>query len=256
MKAVLLAGGLGTRISEETTVKPKPMVEIGGKPILWHIMKLYSAHGVNDFIICLGYKGYVIKEYFSNYFLHMSDVTFDMRENKTTIHTNTAEPWSVTLVETGEETMIGGRIKRILPYVAGDEAFCVTYGDGVGDIDISTVIQKHAEAGRLATVTATQPPGRFGAIDFEGDRVLGFKEKPQGDGGWINGGFFVLSPEIGKYIEGDTTVWEREPMEQLAADGQLSVYFHHGFWQPMDTLRDKHLLENLWASGKAPWKLW
>ncbi len=256
MKAVLLAGGLGTRISEETSVKPKPMVEIGGKPILWHIMKMYSAHGVNDFIICLGYKGYVIKEYFSNYFLHMSDVTFDMRENKTTIHTNTAEPWSVTLVETGEETMIGGRIKRILPYVEGDDAFCVTYGDGVGDVDIAAVIRKHAEAGRLATVTATQPPGRFGAIDFEGDRVLGFKEKPQGDGGWINGGFFVLSPEVGKYIEGDATVWEREPMEQLAADGQLSVHFHHGFWQPMDTLRDKHLLENLWASGKAPWKLW
>lgn len=256
MKAVLLAGGLGTRISEETSVKPKPMVEIGGKPILWHIMKMYSAHGVNDFIICLGYKGYVIKEYFSNYFLHMSDVTFDMRKNKTTIHTNTAEPWSVTLVETGEETMIGGRIKRILPYVKNDEAFCVTYGDGVGDVDISAVIRHHKEAGRLATVTATQPPGRFGAISFEGDRVLGFKEKPQGDGGWINGGFFVLSPEVGRYIEGDATVWEREPMEQLAADSQLTVHFHDGFWQPMDTLRDKLMLENLWASGKAAWKVW
>ena len=256
MKAVLLAGGLGTRISEETNVKPKPMVEIGGKPILWHIMKMYSAHGVNDFIICLGYKGYVIKEYFSNYFLHMSDVTFDMRENKTTIHTNTAEPWSVTLVETGEETMIGGRIKRILPYVKDDEAFCVTYGDGVGDVDISAVIRHHKEAGRFATVTATQPPGRFGAISFDGDRVLGFKEKPQGDGGWINGGFFVLSPEVGRYIDGDATVWEREPMERLAADNQLTVHFHDGFWQPMDTLRDKLMLEDLWASGNARWKVW
>jgi len=256
LKAVLLAGGLGTRISEETNVKPKPMIEIGGKPILWHIMKMYSAHGVNDFIICLGYKGYVIKEYFSNYFLHMSDVTINMRDNTTTVHNNTAEPWSITLVETGEETMIGGRIKRILPYVGDDEAFCVTYGDGVGDVDISAVIRHHREAGRLATVTATQPPGRFGAIRHDGDRVLGFQEKPQGDGGWINGGFFVLSPKVGDYIEGDATVWEREPMEQLAAEGQLTVHFHDGFWQPMDTLRDKLYLEGLWSSGKAAWKVW
>ncbi len=256
MKAVLLAGGLGTRISEETSVKPKPMIEIGGKPILWHIMKMYSHHGINDFIICLGYKGYVIKEYFSNYFLHMSDVTINMRDNTTQIHNNDAEPWSVTLVETGEETMIGGRIKRILPYVADDEAFCLTYGDGVGDVDIGLVIRNHRKAGRLASVTATQPPGRFGAIRHEGDRVLGFQEKPQGDGGWINGGFFVLSPKVGEYIENDATVWEREPMEQLAMEGQLTVHFHDGFWQPMDTLRDKHYLEDLWASGKAPWKMW
>lgn len=256
MKAVLLAGGLGTRISEETNVKPKPMIEIGGKPILWHIMKMYSTHGVNDFIVCLGYKGYVIKEYFSNYFLHMSDVTINMRDNTTTIHNNTAEPWSITLVETGEETMIGGRIKRILPYVAQDEAFCLTYGDGVGDVDISAVIQHHRDAGRLATVTATQPPGRFGAIRYDGDRVLGFQEKPQGDGGWINGGFFVLSPRVGEYIEGDATIWEREPMERLAEEGQLTVHFHEGFWQPMDTLRDKIYLENLWSTGKAPWKTW
>jgi glucose-1-phosphate cytidylyltransferase len=232
------------------------MIEIGGKPILWHIMKMYSHHGINDFIICLGYKGYVIKEYFSNYFLHMSDVTINMRDNTTQIHNNDAEPWSVTLVETGEETMIGGRIKRILPYVADDEAFCLTYGDGVGDVDIGLVIRNHRKAGRLASVTATQPPGRFGAIRHEGDRVLGFQEKPQGDGGWINGGFFVLSPKVGEYIENDATVWEREPMEQLAMEGQLTVHFHDGFWQPMDTLRDKHYLEDLWASGKAPWKMW
>jgi len=256
MKAVLLAGGLGTRISEETSVKPKPMIEIGGKPILWHIMKIYAAHGVNDFVVCLGYKGYVIKEYFANYFLHMSDVTFDMRNNSTTIHNNTAEPWTVTLVETGEETMIGGRIKRILPFVEGDDAFCLTYGDGVGDVDIRAVIDLHRRSGRLATVTATQPPGRFGAIEFDGDTVLGFKEKPQGDGGWINGGFFVLSPKVGSYIEGDTSVWEREPMEQLAAERQLGVHFHDGFWQPMDTLRDKIYLEGLWSSGNAPWKIW
>ena len=256
MKAVLLAGGLGTRISEETSVKPKPMIEIGGKPILWHIMKIYAAHGVNDFVVCLGYKGYVIKEYFANYFLHMSDVTFDMRNNSTTIHNNTAEPWTVTLVETGEETMIGGWIKRILPFVEGDDAFCLTYGDGVGDVDIRAVIDLHRRSGRLATVTATQPPGRFGAIEFDGDTVLGFKEKPQGDGGWINGGFFVLSPKVGSYIEGDTSVWEREPMEQLAAERQLGVHFHDGFWQPMDTLRDKIYLEGLWSSGNAPWKIW
>lgn len=256
MKAVLLAGGLGTRISEETALKPKPMVEIGGRPILWHIMKMYSAHGVNDFVICLGYKGYVIKEYFANYFLHMSDVTFNMHDNTMTIHNNTAEPWSVTLVETGEDTMIGGRIKRILPFVADQDAFCLTYGDGVADVDIGAVIKHHRDAGRLATVTATQPPGRFGAIRHDGDRVLGFQEKPQGDGGWINGGFFVLSPKVGGYIEGDATVWEREPMERLSEEGQLTVHFHDGFWQPMDTLRDKQYLESLWASGKAPWKQW
>jgi glucose-1-phosphate cytidylyltransferase len=256
VKAVLLAGGLGTRISEETNVKPKPMIEIGGRPILWHIMKMYSAHGINDFIICLGYKGYVIKEYFANYFLHMSDVTIDIRNNTTKIHNNNAEPWSVTLIETGEETMIGGRIKRILPYVQDDPAFCLTYGDGVGDVDITAVIARHQSAGRLATVTATQPPGRFGAIRYDGDRVLGFQEKPQGDGGWINGGFFVLSPKVGEYIDADATVWEREPMERLAESNQLTVHFHDGFWQPMDTLRDKLYLETLWDSGKAPWKNW
>lgn len=256
VKAVILAGGLGTRISEETTTKPKPMVEIGGKPILWHIMKTYSAHGINDFVICLGYKGYVIKEYFANYFIHMSDVTFDMENNSVHIHNNSAEPWRVTLIETGEDTMIGGRIKRILPYVKDDPYFCLTYGDGVGDVDISATIDLHKSAGRLATVTATQPPGRFGALQFEGQRVLGFQEKPQGDGGWINGGYFVLSPEVGNYIEGDETVWEREPLENLARDGQLSVHFHHGFWQPMDTLRDRNHLEELWKNSKAPWKVW
>jgi glucose-1-phosphate cytidylyltransferase len=256
LKAVLLAGGLGTRISEETSTKPKPMIEIGSKPILWHIMKIYSSHGINDFIVCLGYKGYVIKEFFANYFLHTSDITFNMKDNSHTIHNSKAEPWTVTLVETGEETMIGGRIKRILPYIGDDEAFCLTYGDGVGDVDIGACIAKHRESGRLATVTATQPPGRFGAIRYDGDKVLGFQEKPQGDGGWINGGFFVLSPKVGDYIEGDDTVWEREPMEQLAEEGQLTVYFHDGFWQPMDTLRDKRHLEELWASGQAPWKSW
>lgn len=256
MKAVILAGGLGTRLSEETTVKPKPMVEIGGRPILWHILKIYSAQGINDFVICLGYKGYVIKEYFANYFLHMSDVTFDMQENNMEVHNNNAEPWRVTLVDTGEETMIGGRIKRILPYVENDEAFCLTYGDGVGDIDVQAGIALHRKEGRLATVTATQPPGRFGAVTYEGTRVTGFREKPQGDGGWINGGYFVLSPKVGDYIEGDKTVWEQEPMERLAAEDQLSVYFHHGFWQPMDTLRDKRQLEDMWSSGRAAWKLW
>ena len=256
MKAVLLAGGLGTRLLEETTIRPKPMVEIGGMPILWHIMKIYSAHGVNEFIICLGYKGYVIKEYFHNYFLHSSDVTFHLAKNEMVLHRVAAEPWSVTLIETGEETQIGGRIKRVLPYVANDEAFCLTYGDGVGDIDISAVVDLHKRSGRLATVTATQPPGRFGALRHEGDRVTGFQEKPEGDGGWINGGFFVCSPKVGDYIEGDASVWEREPLERLAADGQLGVHFHHGFWQPMDTLRDRRQLEDMWASGKAPWKIW
>lgn len=256
MKAVLLAGGLGTRLSEETSLKPKPMVEIGGKPILWHIMKSYSHYGVNDFVICLGYKGYVIKEYFSNYFLHMSDVTFDMVNNRMEVHQRYVEPWRVTLVDTGEDTMIGGRIKRILPYVDRDDAFCLTYGDGVADVNIRELIAFHKEQGLLATVTGAQPPGRFGAIESEGARVTGFREKPQGDGGWINGGFFVLSPRIGLYIDGDQTVWEREPMEKLAADGQLSMYCHKGFWQPMDTLRDKRQLEKLWESGKAPWKVW
>lgn len=256
MKAVILAGGLGTRLSEETATRPKPMVEIGGKPIIWHIMKIYASHGINDFIVCLGYKGYVIKEYFANYFLHMSDVTFDIRNNKVEVHQNAAEPWRVTLIDTGEETMIGGRLKRVLPYVKDDESFCMTYGDGVGNVDISAVIDLHRREGRLATVTATQPPGRFGALCYEGNQVTGFREKPQGDGGWINGGFFVLSPKVGAYIAGDSTVWEKEPMERLAAEGQLSVYFHKGFWQPMDTLRDKRQLEELWAENRAPWKTW
>ena len=256
MKAAILAGGLGTRLSEETSTRPKPMVEIGGRPILWHIMKMYSSHGINDFILCLGYKGYVIKEYFANYFLHMSDVTFDMRDNKMTVHHASAEPWRVTLVDTGDETQIGGRIKRILPYVKDDEAFCVTYGDGVGNVDITKVIELHKREGVLATVTAAQPPGRFGSIRHEGTRVTGFQEKPVGDGGWINAGFFVLSPKVGDYIDNDKTVWEREPMEKLAAERQLAVHFHDGFWQPMDTLRDKKYLEDLWASGKALWKTW
>ena len=256
MRAVLLAGGYGTRLAEETDLRPKPMIEIGGKPILWHIMKIYSANGINDFVICLGYKGYVIKEYFSNYFLHQSDVTFDLRNNKMHVIQKYAEPWTITLIDTGEQTMIGGRIKRILPYVADDEAFCLTYGDGVGDIDIKASIAFHRREGRLATVTATQPPGRFGAIVYEGARVSGFQEKPRGDGGRINGGFFVLSPKVGDYIDGDATVWEAEPMANLAKDGQLSAFVHDGFWHPMDTLRDKRYLEELWASGKAPWKVW
>ncbi len=256
MKAVILAGGVGTRLSEETTTRPKPMVEIGGRPILWHIMKIYSAHNITEFVICLGYKGYIIKEYFANYFLHMSDVTFDMRDNSMKVHQASAEPWRVTLVETGEQSQIGGRIKRILPYVTDDAAFCLTYGDGVGDIDVRACIALHQSEKRLATVTATQPPGRFGAIRYEGNRVTGFQEKPTGDGGWINGGFFVLSPQVASYIAGDQTVWEREPMESLAAEDQLSVYFHHGFWHPMDTLRDRRHLEDLWAAGQAPWKIW
>jgi len=256
MKCAILAGGLGTRLSEETATRPKPMIEIGGRPILWHIMKLYSAHGIHDFIICLGYKGYVIKEYFSNYFLHMSDITLDLRDNSIRVHQAKAEPWTVTLIDTGEDTQIGGRIKRVLPHVQSDDAFCVTYGDGVGDVDISAAIELHKKAGRLATVTATQPPGRFGAIRHEGNRVTGFQEKPLGDGGWINGGFFVLSPQVGRYIEGDHVVWEREPLERLAAEDQLTVYFHQGFWHPMDTLRDRKYLEALWESGRAPWKIW
>lgn len=255
MKAVILAGGLGTRLSEETTLKPKPMVEIGQNPILWHIMKIYSAHGINDFVICLGYKGYVIKEYFANYFLHSSDVTIDMRTNEMEVHHKHVEPWRVTLIDTGEETMIGGRIKRIISYV-GNEDFCLTYGDGVSDVDITGLIAFHRMEGRLATVTGVQPPGRFGAIDCEGSMVTGFREKPQGDGGWINGGFFVLSPRVVDYIEGDRTVWEQEPMQSLAADGQLSLFKHSGFWHPMDTLRDKRYLDSLWEYRTAPWKKW
>lgn len=256
MKAVILAGGLGTRISEETQVKPKPMVEIGGKPILWHVMKIYSHHGINDFVICCGYKGYVIKEYFANYFLHMSNVTFDMAKNKMEVHHNYAEPWRVTLVDTGETTMTGGRLKRVREFVQDDEEFCFTYGDGVADIDIPRLLAFHREKKVLATLTATYPPGRFGALDIRDAMVTSFKEKPVGDGGKINGGFFVLSPKVIDLIPGDETIWERGPLETLAAQGQLASYTHEGFWQPMDTLRDKMLLEELWASGKAPWRLW
>jgi glucose-1-phosphate cytidylyltransferase len=256
MKAVILAGGLGTRISEETSTRPKPMIEIGGKPILWHILKSYSAHGINDFVICCGYKGYVIKEFFANYFLHTSDVTFDMQKNSMEVHSRHAEPWKVTLVDTGEDTLTGGRLKRVRKFVEDDEAFCFTYGDGVADIDIGASIQYHREHGKLATMTAVQPPGRFGAIDIDGQSITAFKEKPQGDGNWINGGYFVLSPKVIDYIDADSTTWEKEPMEQLARERQLDAYFHTGFWQPMDTLRDKVLLEDLWQSGKAPWKRW
>lgn len=255
MKAVILAGGLGTRISEESHLKPKPMIEVGGKPILWHIMKIYSSHGVNDFIVCLGYKGYIIKEYFSNYFLHMSNVTFDMRENKMEIHQKFVEPWSVTLVDTGEHTMTGGRLKRVQNYIDG-ETFCLTYGDGVSDIDITNLVNHHKSMNRLATVTAIQPPGRYGALMIENDSVHHFQEKPEGDGAWINGGFFVLEPEVFDYIEGDATKWEEYPLEKLAAEGQLSAYKHGGFWQAMDTLRDKRHLEDLWATGNPPWKSW
>jgi len=255
MKAVILAGGLGTRISEETHLKPKPMIEIGGKPLLWHIMKLYSSHGVNDFIICCGYKGYVIKEYFSNYFLHMSDVTFDMSSNKMEVHERKAEPWRVTLVDTGEETMTGGRLKRVRDYI-GEDDFCFTYGDGLSDVDISRLIQFHKVHGKLATLTAAQPPGRFGALNLSGESIAGFQEKPDGDGSWINGGFFVLSPKVIDYIEGDATIWERDPMENLTRDEQFHAYRHSGFWQPLDTLRDKVHLEELWQSGSAPWMTW
>lgn len=256
MKAVILAGGLGTRLSEETQVRPKPMVEIGGKPILWHIMKLYSAHGIHDFIVCLGYKGYMVKEYFANYFLHMSDVTFDMEHNKMEVHQNSAEPWRVTLVDTGDITMTGGRLKRVSPYLDGDD-FCFTYGDGVSDVNITELVRFHRKQNTLATLTAIQPPGRFGVLEIENSsRVLNFHEKPHGDGAWINGGFFVLSPKVISLIEGDGTYWEREPLEGLASNKQLSAFKHHGFWHPMDTLRDKNYLEELWASGKAPWKKW
>ena len=256
MKAIILAGGLGTRISEETSLRPKPMVEIGGKPILWHIMKMYSAHGINEFVICCGYKGYVIKEYFANYFLHMSDVTFDMNNNQMHVHNRKAEPWSVTLVDTGEETMTGGRLRHVADYIKDEEAFCLTYGDGVADVDITALVAFHKAHGKAATVTAVQPPGRYGALKMNGDAVEGFLEKPRGDGGWINGGFFVLAPSCIDYVQDDTTVWEAGPLIGLAEAGQLGAFRHTGFWQPMDTLREKNLLEDLWASGQAPWKMW
>ena len=255
MKAVILAGGLGTRLSEETVVRPKPMVEIGGKPILWHIMKGYSHFGINEFVICLGYKGYMIKEYFANYFLHMSDVTIDLARNHLDIHQNHAEPWRITLLDTGDQTQTGGRLKRVRDYV-GEEEFCMTYGDGVGDIDIRAQLDFHRSHGGLATITATQPPGRFGVLDLDQHRVAGLREKPQGDGAWINGGFFVLSPRVLDYIQGDDTLWERDPLERLAAESRLFAYKHGGFWHPMDTLRDKTYLEELWNSSRAPWKLW
>jgi len=256
MKVVILAGGLGTRLSEETVVRPKPMVEIGGRPILWHIMKLYSHYGFNDFVICLGYKGYLIKEYFANYFLHMSDVTIHLAENRTEVHRETAEPWHVTLVDTGEGSMTGGRINRILPYVANDPFFALTYGDGVADIDINAEIAFHQAHGRKATVTAVRPSKRFGAISLDGDRVSAFKEKPEGDGGWINGGFFLLSPSVGDLIEGDHTIWEREPMDALAQSDQMRAFMHRGFWYPMDTMRDRTFLEEQWAQGTANWRVW
>jgi len=256
VKAVILAGGLGTRLSEETSTRPKPMVEIGGRPILWHIMKLYSSYGVHEFIVCLGYKGYLVKEYFANYFLHMSDVTFDFRENRMEVHDNKTEPWKVTLVDTGLETMTGGRLKRIKPYLTPTEDFCLTYGDGVGDIDIRALLDFHRKNGLLATVTATRPPGRFGALELDNETVRRFQEKPLGDGGYINGGFFVLSPRVLDYIDGDHTVWEQKPMKTLAEEGQLAAFRHDGFWHPMDTLRDKNYLEELWATKRAPWKTW
>jgi glucose-1-phosphate cytidylyltransferase len=256
MKAVILAGGLGTRISEETTVRPKPMVEIGGRPILWHILKIYSQHGINDFVICLGYKGYIIKEFFANYFLHTADVTFHMHDNRMQVHEHTTEPWNVTLVDTGENTMTGGRLKRIAPYLAEDEVFCMTYGDGVANVDIAASIAFHKQHGKLATLTAVQPSQRFGVLERQGNTITAFHEKAQTDEAWINGGFFVLSTSVLDRIEGDATTWEREPMESLASEGNLQAFEHTGFWQPMDTLRDKQQLEALWAGGKAPWKLW
>ena len=256
MKAVILAGGLGTRISEESVLRPKPMIEIGGKPILWHIMKLYSAHGIQEFVILCGYKGYMIKEYFANYFLHTSDVTFDMRSNAMEVHERHAEPWRVTLVDTGEHTLTGGRLRRARGYLTGEEAFCFTYGDGLADVDITAQVAFHRRHGRLATVTAVQPPGRYGRLDLDGSRVGGFTEKPRGDGGWINGGFFVLSPRCIDRVDGDDTPWEMAPLERLAAEGELQAWQHQGFWQPMDTLRDRNQLEELWQSGRAPWKCW
>jgi glucose-1-phosphate cytidylyltransferase len=257
MKVVILAGGYGTRLSEETVVKPKPMVEIGDKPILWHIMKIYAAHGINDFIICLGYKGYIIKEYFANYLLHVSDVTFNLRKNKMEVHQNGTEPWRVTLIDTGENTMTGGRIKRVRDYI-GSETFCLTYGDGVTDVNVKNLIDFHRDQKAYATLTAVQSPGRFGAFRLEQNqsKILAFKEKPKGDSAWINGGFFVLEPKVMEYIKDDSTIWEREPMENLALDGMLAAYRHDGFWHPMDTLRDKNVLENLWKNGQAPWKIW
>jgi len=256
VKAVILAGGLGTRLNEETAVRPKPMVEIGGRPILWHILKMYSHHGIRDFVICCGYKGYVIKEYFANYFLHMSDVTFDMQHNRMEVHSKRVEPWTVTLVDTGEDSMTGGRLLRVADYVSGEDAFCFTYGDGVSDVDIAASVAFHKSHGKIATVTAVSPPGRFGALDIQRGRVVSFKEKPQGDGAMINGGFFVLSPRALSYLKDDRTLWEQEPLTRLTQDGQLMAYEHRGFWQPMDTLRDKHHLEELWTSGRAPWKKW
>jgi glucose-1-phosphate cytidylyltransferase len=255
LKVVILAGGRGTRISDESNVRPKPMIEIGGKPILWHIMKAYSAHGVNDFVICCGYKGYVIKEYFANYFLHTSDVTFDMTDSSTLIHESRAEPWRVTVVDTGLETMTGGRLKRVRKYV-GQETFCLTYGDGLADVDIAASIAFHQRMGKQATITAVQPPGRFGAVSMDGQVVRSFNEKPQGDGGWINGGFFVLEPSVIDLVAGDSTTWEKEPLERLAAAGELVAFKHTGFWMPMDTLRDKNQFEDLWQTGSPPWKKW
>ncbi len=256
MKAVILAGGFGTRISEETHLKPKPMIEIGGKPLIWHIMKIYSHHGVNDFIVCCGYKGYVIKEYFANYFLHSSDVTFDMKSNSMEVHQQKAEPWRVTLVDTGENTLTGGRLKRVADYLRGEECFSFTYGDGLANIDIKAQIAFHKSHGKLATVTAVQPPGRYGALDMHGNSVSGFMEKPRGEGGYINGGFFLLSPKVLDYIEGDTTSWEGAPLERLAAAGELQAFKHDGFWQPMDTLREKVMLESQWETNTAAWKMW
>jgi glucose-1-phosphate cytidylyltransferase len=256
MKAVILAGGLGSRLSEETAVRPKPMVEIGGRPIIWHIMKIFSHYDINDFVICLGYRGYMIKEYFANYALHMSDVTIDISNKKMTVHYNHAEPWRISLVDTGESTMTGGRLKRILPYLEKDEHFCMTYGDGLSDVDISTLVAFHRSHGKMATVTAVRPPRRFGQIISEATKVKTFKEKPEGEGGWINGGFFVLSPKVIDFIDGDATSWEREPLERLADNEQIHAFEHEGFWQPMDTLRDKNYVEELWQSGKAPWRKW
>ena len=256
MKAIILAGGLGTRLSEETAVRPKPMVDVGGRPILWHILKIYSQHGINDFIICCGYKGYVIKEYFANYFLHMSDVTFDLKSNRMEVHQSVAEPWHVTLVDTGDDTGTGGRLKRVSKFVEGEDAFCMSYGDGVSDVDITSTINFHRSHGKQVTLTAVQPSARFGALDINGTEIVAFQEKPKGEGGWINGGFFVLSPKVLDEIHQDSWMFEREPMESLTAKKQVQAYFHRGFWQAMDTLRDKHHLEELWSSGKAPWKTW
>jgi glucose-1-phosphate cytidylyltransferase len=256
LKAVILAGGRGSRLSEETVVRPKPMVEIGGKPILWHIMKIYSAYDINDFIVCLGYKGFLIKEFFANYFLHTSDVTFDLAKNSVQVHHNSSEPWRVTLVDTGEHTMTGGRLKRVQQYVADEPEFCFTYGDGVSDVNVAESIAFHRSQGRMATVTAAQPRGRYGALGIQDDRVIDFNEKPPGDGAWINGGFFVLTPKIFRYISGDDTMWEQDPLQALAQDNQISAFKHHGFWQPMDTMYDRTILEDLWDKGKAPWKVW